>query len=132
MAAVPMQGEAAVINFLCDAYCQSHYQAEAADAARPMHDGVMPHDRSSAKHVMQPGLAQAADHDGSSPHHSQDQKTASCGVCAYCCIAAIAPPLAAFSVPSHDFSEPVFLAPPALTASFIAAGPDRPPKFLPL
>jgi hypothetical protein len=128
MATLPLQGVAAHIK----AFCVSLHGETTGmtmmmmmTAADQMPDAsMMPsHDQHAMHHV------DVSDGGKHASHAAAQHKHAACGACASCCMSTFAAPLALFSLVPQPSSQAVAIYPPALPASFIATGPDRPPKF---
>lgn len=140
MAALPLQGFAAVLKSFCG---PAHHQVmQVAKVAAPhrhvvaaaghhghQHGHPDGHQRAvvQADHTVQPvDLAAAASENGK----SASAKSAYCSACAAGCVGAVAPPTALLA-PS-DLREPSRLILPAspVLSGVVPAGLERPPKIL--
>jgi hypothetical protein len=128
VAALPLQGIAAVTMTLCGSGQSAHH----ADSPAPSH-GVMAADQHAdhGMHHHQHASAALADDDQAALHSPRvgpdKQSQSKCSVCASCCSAA-AVPSAAVAFDSVVMAE--FFAPAASTGApaFLTAGLERPPR----
>ncbi|WP_089398562.1 hypothetical protein [Noviherbaspirillum humi] len=125
MAALPLQGLAAVVKSACAPAEHATMIAANADAGHRHAAGTAHHHHDGAE-----ASAHGAAHDtvkaakAEAPAH----KHASCSACATCCVGALAPPTPSLTTPDHAGSELVVLSPPALAVAHLTAGQERPPK----
>lgn len=127
MAALPIQGMAAVIGTSC---APVEHAALSMVSPMEMHNVSMTmhhHDdgesaMAAAHHVHDGDGASTSDHATSGKH-----KHSTCSVCASC-VSAVAPPPVSVAVPMHDDSRLVLLPPLLPATGFVPAGLERPPK----
>jgi hypothetical protein len=130
MAALPLQGLAAVVKASCGpahhglssatVAAQADHHAQAGATHQDHHDQDQLASVSSA-------TAAAASPDGGSAQ-ADFHASSYCSACAACCTGAVAPPSAALSDSSVDAADSGAPSAVPLVAGFISAGLERPPK----
>jgi len=125
MAALPIQGMAAVVKASCGS--RHHAMQNAAPVAAQVVEHH--HDAGSASHAHHAFDTVSAGEPGDgSPDVKPVQKTSYCSACATCCIGAAAPPPTVF-LASIVTSVEAAIAPPVISfTGFIPAGLERPPR----
>jgi hypothetical protein len=134
MAALPLQGLAAVVKASCGpahhglssatvAAQVDHHHAHAGGAHHDHHDH---HDQDRLGSASSAASAAASPDGGSA--QADSHASSYCSACAACCTGAVAPPSAALSNPSVDAADNGVPSAVPLVAGFIPAGLEHPPK----
>lgn len=136
IAALPVQGMAAIMQMSCGGAHHEAAQAMQRDAAL-LADAHDHHAMAHAAHHGDDGhaahqLAADTGHPDHS-HHSQQSQQAhgSCSACAACCTGAVAPPSAFVPPVERIGSQAVIVSLPALAIGGMPTALDRPPKRFP-
>lgn len=132
IAALPIQGIAAVVQASCG---PRHHAVSSASAGMVdhHHDGsVTPHSHSDmVGHDTDMNADRLADAGSDSESSSrQIQKISSCSACAACCFGAAAPPPSLLITPVLSTAGVAVLSPVVSFTGFIPASLERPPRHL--
>lgn len=120
MAALPLQGLAAVVSASCG---PNHHSPSMvmADADAHHHDGGSAHHHGDSE-------AAAALAGGAPGDTENTQQASSCSACAACCVGATAPPSSLGLASADRISESVVSSPAVAFIGHIPASLDRPPQ----
>jgi len=128
IAALPLQGMAAVVKATCG--LKHHSMASmamgAADHQHP--DGSMHHHHDAADSVALAVPGDLLDEAGTDSNTNHIHKSSYCSACAACCIGATAPPPSLILAPIFSTAETLVIPPIVSFTGFIPAGLERPPK----
>lgn len=133
IAALPVQGMAAVIKANCGPRHHTVSVSPAADSAKVMQHMHSLHEEHDASHIHSASeitesqvltdAASSADLTPSGNHYASY-----CSACAACCTGAVAPPVSFSAVPIPDSVEEVAISPAVSYLGFIPPSLERPPK----
>lgn len=133
IAALPIQGVAAVIKANCGPRHHTVSVSAAADSARAMQHMHRLHEEHDVSHIHSAlevtGTQVLTDGDSSTePVSAGNHYTSYCSACAACCTGAVAPPVSFLAVPIPDSVEEVVISPAVSYLGFIPPSLERPPK----
>jgi hypothetical protein len=129
MAALPLQGMAAVIKASCG---PRHHDMSSVLTVKGHHshdEAAGPHHHDDAGNVVIADDAQKASAK-KSPEAKQGPHLSYCSACAACCFGAAAPPPSVSLTPVFSTVESAVIPPVVSFTGFIPAGLERPPRHL--
>ncbi len=141
VAALPLQGLAAVMKASCGPAHHLPSMTMQVGTTAHAHSGDMPHDHHSnpghphedGAHEEQHAMHAGAASDTTPAAAAEQQATSStCGACASCCVGAAAPPGAAIQTPATNLSEIMIRSPISRIAGYVPPSLERPPRFYPV
>lgn len=133
IAALPIQGMAAVIKANCGPRHHTVSVSAAADSARAMQHMHSLHEEHGTSHIHSASEiteSQVLTDEASSadPASSGNHYASYCSACAACCTGAVAPPVSFSAVSIPDSVEEVAFSPAVSYLGFIPPSLERPPK----
>jgi hypothetical protein len=130
MAALPLQGMAAVIKASCGPRHHDISSSMLTVMGNHSHDeSVGPHHHDEAGNIVVADDAEEAS-SSKSAESKQGPHLSYCSACAACCFGAAAPPPSVFLTPVFSTVEAAVIPPVVSFTGFIPAGLERPPRHL--
>jgi hypothetical protein len=130
LAALPIQGMAAVIKASCGPKHHSSLSVVMNAETRHHHDGTGHHDHAADHAVIVADQMDSLSAPDESADANQSQQSGYCSACATCCTGTVAPPFASVWVPEHSRSETKAVFPIPLFTGHIPASLERPPRHI--
>lgn len=129
IAALPLQGMAAVIKASCGPRHHDMSSVLMVMGEHSHHEAAGPHHHDDAGNIVVADDAQkaSAQHDADA---SQGPHLSYCSACAACCFGAAAPPPSVSLVPVFSTAETAVIPPVVSFTGFIPAGLERPPRHV--
>jgi hypothetical protein len=130
IAALPLQGVAAVVKASCGQRHHSAFMAAGHASGHAHEDGAAHHGHGDMHETMSAADDEPPNVGNDSPSDSAKQVHTACSACAACCVGAVAPPSSVALTSTFDKVSTALTPPASSFTGFIPPGLERPPKSL--